>query len=205
MVKLYVEGAGDTAVLKTECRASFTAFMTKTGIKKRPRVVACGSRTDAYEAFCIAIKKGQDALLLVDSEQPVNPNYQKGGPDTWQPWAHLKARDKWIQPQHSADSDCHLMVQSMENWFLADRDALKAFFGQGFNGNLLPSTPVEDVAAHTLHEALKKATHACKTKSRYDKSNHSFKLLAAIDPEKVMQASAWGKRFVDELRKKMEA
>ena len=33
MVKLYVEGGGDTAALKTACREGFTTFVTNAGIK----------------------------------------------------------------------------------------------------------------------------------------------------------------------------
>jgi len=205
MVKLYVEGAGDTSALKTVCRAGFATFISKTGITNRPRVVACGSRENAYDRFCTAIKNGEKAMLLVDSEQAVNAKHQQGEQDTWQPWGHLKVGDHWNKPQHSADTDCHLMVQVMESWFLADRNALKAFFGHGFNENVLPSAPVEEVAKDTLYNALKQATRACKTKAAYGKGEHSFRLLAAINPEKVTHASPWAKRFVDSLRNKMEA
>jgi len=205
MVKLYVEGAGDTAALKTVCRAGFAAFISKAGITKRPRVVACGSRASAYDRFCTAIQNGEKAILLVDSEQAVNIKHQQGAQDTWQPWAHLKAVDHWNKFHHFTDTDCHLMVQVMESWFLADQNALKAFFGQGFNDNPLPSEPIEEIAKDTLYNALKQATRACKTKAVYGKSEHSFKLLATINPEKVTQASPWAKRFIDELHKKMEA
>ena len=71
MVKLYVEGGGDTNALRTACREGFTSFITKAGLVKRPRVVACGSRRDAFESFCTAIAVGEEAMLLVDSEAPV--------------------------------------------------------------------------------------------------------------------------------------
>jgi hypothetical protein len=45
----------------------------------------------------------------------------------------------------------------------------------------------------------------CKTKAEYGKGEHAFKLLASIDPAKVMAASPWARRFVDELKKKMGA
>jgi hypothetical protein len=37
VVKLYVEGGGDSAVLRTACREGFTRFITRAGIAKRPR------------------------------------------------------------------------------------------------------------------------------------------------------------------------
>lgn len=206
MVKLYVEGGGDTAALKTACREGFTEFITKAGIKKRPRVVACGGRRDAYESFCTAIAQGEEAVLLVDSEIAVSAAHQAGNLDQWLPWAHLLQRDNWSKPNGSKDIDCHMMVQVMESWFLADRGTLQAFFDPGFNANALPAAAnsVEGVAKAAVYSALQQATKSCKTKAPYGKGEHSFKLLAKIDPAKVAAASPWAKRFVDELKKKMD-
>jgi hypothetical protein len=209
MVKLYVEGGGDTAALKTACREGFTTFVTNAGIKNRPRIVACGSRRDAFDSFCTAIASGEEAILLVDSEDIITAQNQQGEPDTWQPWAHLKARagDGWDKPKKATETGCHLMAQIMESWFLADRDALKTFFGQGFKENALPAAnnAVESIAKQQVYNALAQATNNCKTKAAYGKGEHSFKLLTKINPAKVTKASPWAKRFVDELRKQMDA
>jgi hypothetical protein len=55
-----------------------------------------------------------------------------------------------------------------------------------------------------VYRALKDATASCKTKSSYCKAEHSFKLLAMIDPTKVTNASRWALRFINELKKKMD-
>jgi hypothetical protein len=208
-VKLYVEGGGDAAALKTACRAGFTEFITKAGLKKRPRVVACGSRRDAYDSFCTAIASGDDAMLLVDSETLVSEVHQKGEPATWLPWEHLKQRqgDGWEAPKGGKNNDCHLMVEVMENWFLADRASLKAFFGNGFKENQLPAAAraVEQVRKADAYQSLQKATADCKTKAAYGKGEHSFKLLALIDPAKVVDSSPWAQRFINELKKTMDA
>jgi hypothetical protein len=207
MVKLYVEGGGDTAALKAACREGFSTFLAKAGLSKKPRVVACGSRRDAYESYCTAVRSGEDAVLLVDSEAPVSAQHQQGNADTWQPWQHLKQRqeDGWDQPANTAETDCHLMVQCMESWFLADRQALKSFFGQGFRENQLPAAAnaVEAIAKEQVYESLAKATSNCKTETQYGKGEHSFKLLVKIDAAKVTAASPWARRFVEELNKKM--
>jgi hypothetical protein len=209
VVKLYVEGGGDSAALKTACRKGFTDFVTKAGLTKRPRVVACGSRRDAYDSFCTAIANGEAAVLLVDSEAPVAVQQQSDKPETWQPWQHLKQRqgDGWDRPEGSADTDCHLMVQCMESWLLTDHDTLTAFFGQGFRESALPpaAQPIERVAKLDVYEALAKTTEKCKTKTPYGKGEHSFQLLASIDPAKVSAASPWARRFVDQLKNKMQA
>lgn len=207
MVKLYVEGGGNTAALKTACREGFTSFITRAGIDRRPRVVACGSRKDAYDSYCTAIANGEDAVLLVDSEAPVDGRHQDGEPQDWTPWQHLKQRtgDQWEKPANVADTDCHLMVQCMESWLLADDSALKAFFGQGFRETRLPASAhaIETLAKSQIYDALADATKDCKNKAQYGKGEHSFKLLARIDPAKVASASLWAKRFVDELKKIM--
>jgi len=207
MVTVYVEGGG-TGNLRNECRKGFCDFLKRAGFKGRmPKFFPSGGRGSVYKDYRDAIKNNEEAMLLVDSENAISPEYQKGESDTWKPWAHLKTnkQDLWEKPKGAKDTDCHLIVQAMESWFLADRDAIKAFFGQGFNENALPSAPVEEVTKDTLYNALKQATRACKTKAAYGKSEHSFKLLAAINPEKVTHASPWAKRFVDSLHNKMEA
>lgn len=208
-MKLYVEGGGDTAALKAACRKGFTIFITQAGLNLRPRVVACGSRADAFDSFRTAVANGEDALLLVDSESPVAASTQAGEPQTWQPWQHLKQRpgDGWDKPAGSSDADCHLMVQCMETWFLADRSALAAFFGQSFRLGAMPAeaNSIEGIAKTDIYAALASATKDCKTKAPYGKGEHSFELLAAIAPAKVTAASPWARRFVDELKKKIEA
>jgi len=207
-VKLYVEGGGDTNVLKTACRAGFSDFLSKAGLKgKMPRIVACGSRQNAYDSFCTAINSGEEALLLVDSEAAVTTHCQQGDAENWKPWQHLKDRpgDQWDKPGNAGDDDCHLMVQCMESWFLTDRAQLQDFFGQGFNANSLPAegNQIESVAKSQIYQALSSATQNCKTKSKYGKGEHSFKLLALISSDRVTAASPWAKRFIDAAKKKM--
>jgi hypothetical protein len=210
MVKLYVEGGGDTSELKSACRKGFRIFISKAGLTKHPRIIACGSRRDAFESYCTAIASGEDAVLLVDSEAAVAAEYHQGeDADRWLPWAHLKNRrgDGWDKPEGEPDTDCHLMVECMENWFLADRATLSRFFGQGFEINQLPAPtrPIEQIPKTQVYDSLAAATRNCKTKDQYGKGAHSFKLLEEISPQSVTAASPWAKRFVDELKKKMDA
>jgi hypothetical protein len=210
-IKLFVEGGGDSKTLRTACREGFAEFLGKAGLKgSMPRIVACGGRGSAYNDFCTAVANGQPALLLVDSEAPVAAQHQPGDDKAqWMPWAHLAQRqgDGWTKPIGADDKDCHLMVQCMESWLLADRQTLQAYFGQGFKPNALPaaSRPIEGIDKDTLYQALKAATANCKTKAEYGKGEHSFKLLARIDPQKVTAASGWAERFVAEAESRMGA
>jgi hypothetical protein len=198
--KLFVEGGGNhNRSLSVMCREGFRKFIQKSGYSgSMPKIVACGGRQIAYEKFQNESQLGNVAFLLVDSEELVDEtNWEK-------PWAHLAARegDNWQKPENAEDNYCHLMVICMESWFLADRTALKAFFGQGFNEKALPAgeTPLESIPKDKIYSSLEKASHNCKTKKVYGKSEHSFKLLGLIDPGKVTAASKWAKRFVNELK-----
>jgi hypothetical protein len=169
-----------------------------------PRIVACGSRKNAYDSFCTAIEQGEEAYLLVDSEDPVAADHQRGDDSSeWLPWAHLHRRqgDHWPHPPGAEESQCHLMVRCMESWFLADSDTLEAFFDQGFNSNALPNAanPIETIDKKRVYQTLAAATRDCQTKSSYDKGKHSFELLGLIDPNKVKDASPWAKRFIEYL------
>ena len=196
-IRLYVEGGGDSKLLRSECRKGFREFIEKAApTKRKPRITASGGRKQAYDDFCTAhsnAKRGETVLLLVDSEAPV---------DSASPWEHLSARpgDKWLRPNGASDEQCHLMVQCMETWFLADLAALRHFFGQGFHENALPANPsVESIPKNDVLSSLQKATRQCKTKGPYGKGTHSFQLLATIDPTEVTAASLWAQRFVETL------
>jgi hypothetical protein len=198
MVGLYIEGGGDSKYLHIEFRRAFSAFLEKAGLRGdaiRPR--PCGSRNKAYDRFCTAIEQEGKAFLLVDSESPVDAALASGQPENWQPWEHLYRRDGWTKPSSSSDTDCHLMVQIMESWFLADKETLADFFGQGFQKSALPTqNVVETVDKEAVLRGLEKASRKCKTKAPYKKGTHSFKILALIDPQKVCSASPWAKRFI---------
>ena len=68
-----------------------------------------------------------------------------------------------------------------------------------------PANSIESVAKPDVYQSLARATKHCKTKASYGKGEHSFKLLARIDPGKVITASPWAQRIVLELKRTMEA
>ncbi len=199
--KLFVEGGGDrNAAQKAECRRGFHKLLEKAGFKNRmPRIFVCGGRQNAFDQFCTAVRTSSPtgvAVLLVDAEAPVTE---------MSPWRHVADRpgDNWPKPDGAKDDHLHLMVQCMESWFLADREALRVFFGQGFRGTALPAStkPIEMVTKSVLFNGLRRATEQAKTKGAYRKGKHSFKLLAEIDPQKVRKASPWAERFFSSIDK----
>lgn len=195
-VKVYVEGGGDGKSLRTKCRQGFSSFFAKANLTGRmPRIIACGSRDSAFDKFCTALgsrSAEEFVILLVDSEDPVA--------DGAGPWLHLRTRDQWKKPGVATDDNAHLMVQCMEAWFLADKDGLAAYFGQGFNRDALPDRQeIEDVAKGDVLEGLKSATRQCK-KGEYGKGRYSFDILEQTDPANVMAASPHARRLVETLR-----
>lgn len=190
-VKLCVEGGGDRRALKRNLRIGMGKFLEKAGLQGRmPRIAACGSRNAAYDSFRIAHGRGERAMLLVDAEGPVGASG---------PWQHLKMRDGWNRPGGATDGQCHLMVQLMESWFLADADALESFYGQDFRKRALPANQnVEQVSKRDVLNGLAGATRDT-TKGSYDKGAHSFDILAHLDPAKVRRASPHADRLVQAL------
>jgi hypothetical protein len=187
--EIYVEGGGDQDRLLRKCRAAFSRLFEKAGLAgKMPKVRACGSRRSACDwKSC--------PLLLVDSESPVKPSATA--------WQHLErdSGDGWKRPNGATDDQAHLMVQVMESWFLADRAALKKYFGVEFNEKSLPgrAEEIESIPKADVFKGLKDATAHCETKRQYAKGPHSFDILKSLDPQKIIAASPNAKRLFDKL------
>jgi hypothetical protein len=192
-VKVYVEGGGDTKKQKSTFRKGFVIFIEKAGLKKSmPEITPCGSRNDTFARFkATHAGNNEKVFLLVDAEAPVAEA---------EPWQHLKERDGWDRPIGAKDEQCHLMVQFMESWFMADREALRSYYKGGFREQALSKNPnIEAILKQDVNNALKSATKDT-SKGDYDKGNHSSGILETLDPAKVMSASPYAKRFFDCLR-----
>ncbi len=192
---VYVEGGGDNRLSQSACRAGLAALVEKVVPPGRlPRVVACGSRNAAFDQFKTRISRkaiGDVVLLLVDSEGPVS-----GGITVW---AHVTARDGWVQPPGTTHIDLHFMVECTEAWFLADQAALMNFYGAGFRPNALPANPnVELVAKADVLDGLRRATVGTR-RGEYHKARHGFDLLALLDPGVVRGRSVYADRFFKAL------
>lgn len=235
-IHIYVEGGGDQRETLAACRAGFSELFKKVAPVRKPKIIACGGRRQAYDKFCTALGQsgGNVCILLVDSEGEAFEAVEKTVPTVvdkvdseaeapvavekkavvnnddniyWETrnWEYLKNRDGWDCPEGATEGHVYLMVQFMESWFLADREALKEFYGQGFNVNALPKQPIEQISKNAVENALNAAIRNTKTKKsyklEYHKTEHGFKILAHLDPEKVGQASSHAKRLFTFLSK----
>ena len=182
-IAIYMEGGGESKETKAPLRTGMSAFLAQLRDKARERgwnwkVVACGGRDQAYNAFRNAVRVEPRALnlLLVDSEAHV----EAGVLD------HLTKRDGW-QFNATPEGVVHLMAQTMEAWILADRVAIRQFYGQNFQENALPNAVnLETVAKSELFTALARATGETQ-KGAYHMINHARKLLELIDSKEVRQ------------------
>lgn len=191
--KICIEGGGDDAFVLRLCKSAFVRYCERVVTPgQMPRIVASGSRDEAYRDFMASIAQGNYDLvaLLVDSEDPVRATLAID---------HLRNRDHWQIPQSSAQQ-IFLMVQCMESWFLADKGTLETYYGQGFLRNSLPGRAnVEAIPRAEVMSSLEHATAPCQ-KKRYHKTNHGFAILALIDPLLIEAASLHAKLFNDFLR-----
>lgn len=195
MTTIYVEGGGSGRNLRAKCREAFRAYFAKTALGDRlPKVVAAAGRGDAFNRFRSALsqtKVDELIVLLVDSEGPVAAGSG--------PWTHLSNHDNWRKPEWASDENAHLMVQCMEAWFLADKNAVAGYFGPDFAANALPSNRnIEQVPKTDIDTALKNATRATSSR-RYDKGRDSFAILGELDPELVAKASPHAARLLHTL------
>jgi hypothetical protein len=200
-IHIFLEGGGDGRNTKALIHQGFSRFFCRlVQIARQNKIkwnmTVCGSRNNAFRDFKNALKVNPNAfnVLLVDAEAPVHT----------MPCQHLKLRDNWNLPNID-DEHCHLMVQTMETWLIADIETLKKFYGQGFKENSIPKNPeVEKIDKNQLEPSLKAATR--KTgKGEYHKIQHASKLLALLEVDKVRQAAPHCDRLFTILIQKMSS
>ena len=128
-VRIFIEGGGTASdEVFTEGWRKF--FVAAGLLGQMPRVVRGEGREQTFDKFKTALQRRRPnelPILLVDSEGPVASGHSA--------WQHLLNHDNWNQPAGADDDSVYLMVQVMETWFLADREALRGFFGPQLNEN----------------------------------------------------------------------
>lgn len=192
-VKIYVEGGADSAKLDAELRQLFQHLFKGWGLDGcLPRVVACGSRRDAFNDFKTALKKAkpnEKIVLLVDSEEyPTVPLK----------WQHVVNRDSWEKPDNADESNIYFMAVCMESWLLADVAVLANFYGEGFNESKLPKVAsnafIESLGKKSINDGLERAIKDTQ-KGVYSKGAHSFKILNQLDAQKVIHHGKYAKEL----------
>ncbi len=194
-VRVYVEGGGNHTNNQRPLREAFTKLLgAVVGDRPKPKVIACGGRSNAFNEFQAALKANEDALclLLVDSEGPVKPGVD--------PWTHVRERrgDLWERPPAAAADQLHFMVQMMEAWIMADVDAMSLYYNKGFDADAVRHERLEDVSKDDLEKKLDKAIKAT-AKKRYEKSD-GMVLIGCVNVDRVGVACSHASRFFECLR-----
>lgn len=197
-IAIFIEGGGDGNAGKAALRSGFDAFLQplKDAVREKQqpwKLVMCGSRIDACNAFFHASQSGdfKHVFLLVDSEQPVKSS----------PVQHLVQRDGQHQLSGCAESFVHLMIQTMEAWIAADVETLKIYYKQGFAARSLPRPDnLESVGKVRMAETLHLATRNT-SKGSYQKILHASELLKQIKIAVVQKRCPSCARFMNEVGK----
>jgi len=194
---VFVEGGGKSKDLRTRCRAAFRDFLAPLDLTgRRPGIVACGTRADAFKRFRIALQDARSGrcLLLIDSEEPVNASQP-----VWDHVAH-RSGDGWTRPDGADDAHLHFMAVCMESWIAADGDGLARLYGQGFRKDKLPRAGrnIESIDGRSILKALQAATRDT-TKGAYSKGKASFAAFGAVSVHTVSAKMSFCRRFVEML------
>ncbi len=153
-------------------------------LQKR-RMTPIAANGDPVGVYKIALRKHGDAvnILLLDAEQQLD-----GSGFREQQLAEFPPeRIFW-------------MIELMESWFVADREALKGYYDDHrFQESALPGNPkVEMIPKKDVLDGLKNATRNTQ-KGHYHKTKHAPKILAMLDPDKVAKSAPGCRRFFDVL------
>ena len=185
-IRIYIEG--DKKLLPG-FRQFFDQFYNR---GTRIDLAMCGPNVIAD--FTSGVKKfpGAINILLMDSEGPDGPGLiQK-----------VKTHDKWDSSTNNKVTDecLNFMVQVMESWFIADREALRNYYGNGLLENQLPANPnIEQIPKEDVLQRIETATSNT-GKGKYHKTKHAPQILERIDPSKVQAVAPNCARFLNYLQ-----
>lgn len=190
-IRIYVEGDTQKTNKNSSIslREGFHNFFTELIDKAREReikfrIITCGSKFHTFKDFLAGVAVHTDSFVsfLIDSDEEIGENESVK--------AFLQRQNATWHLSSVNDEQCHLMVWIMESWFLADREVLSAYYGQGFNAAALAQNPkIEKISKTDVIGGLEKATRNT-SKGIYHKIRHGSELLARIDSRKVREASS---------------
>jgi hypothetical protein len=184
---IYLEGGArgtGSKYLNTKCQEAFHKLLDQMGFKgRKPRLVACGSRSAVYDRFVIEHSQNPAGYVAmwIDSEEPMtNPNA------AWQHLRMVTTVPPWAQPDGAEDHQVLFMTTCMETWIVADRDLLSDHYGNELQESALPPlAALEERSRHDVQSTLEHATRNCT--NAYEKGERSFEVLGRLNPATLEQ------------------
>lgn len=166
-------------------RQGFSSFFGKLSeeLKIPIKPIMCGAREETIKIFLSQFPSDAKsaAFILVDADREITENET--------PKMFLQKLSTKFDFRKVNDEQCHLMVQLMESWFLADRGKLAEIYGREFNVKALPQNKeVEKIHKNDVLTGLENATRNC-PKGKYGKGLHSGEILQKIDSSLVRSAA----------------
>ena len=185
-IRIYFEG-------KATLRSGFESFFTelRTAARQARSSIQFVAAKDGISAYRKANRTHAQAwnVLLKDSEQAMPERS-----------VELCARHG-IDPQLA--ESVFWMVELMEAWFLADREALAGYYGTGFVQNAIGDpADVERIPKAEVRERLKRATRNT-SKGEYDKIGHAPHLLERLDSARVQSRATHCQQLFDVAKAKL--
>lgn len=177
-IRIYFEG-------DDQLRMSFHQFFRVGETRGKGSIQLVAAHGDPIGEYRIAQRKHPESvnILLLDSEQALD-----GTGLRQQQVAEFPAdRIFW-------------MVELMESWFLADREAVERYYNDArFQESSLPPNPqVEKIPKKDVLDGLKEATRSTQ-KGRYNKTRHAPGILKTINRDKVTGSVPQCRRLFDLL------
>lgn len=190
-VRLYIEGdtkqkgSGNSITRRQGFNEFFGKWVKEKNLNARFHSILCGDRGSAVKIFLNdnAIYSKDLVILLIDTEREKDINENA--------IVFLRKDFPSYDFKEIKESQCHFMVQTMESWFLADKEKLAECYDNKFNEKvLLKNKEVEKIPKKDAIDGLKNATKETRNgKGEYGKGADSGKILGEIRPQKVRAAA----------------
>lgn len=189
-IRIYIEGDRKSKTSNISLREGFSTFFKDLREKARENkikfdVILGGNSAETFKDFLLGVKSHPNSFVafLIDSDEEVSEE------DSPKSFLQKQTKSKNWNLKNVDDNQCHLMVQIMESWFLADVEALKSFYGQKFNSkSVSKNKDIEKIPKSSVEISLDTATKETQ-KGIYceNKLKHSAELLSKIDVIKIRQ------------------
>lgn len=184
-VRIYIEGGAAGKAADSDFRRGWKKFLNELHELARVNdyhsleVVRGRGRVNTFDSFKAHRRNYPNDLcvLLVDAETAV--------PEGASVWDVVMCRegDGWQRPSWATERHLYLMVHFVEAWLIADQEALRKFYKQGFNPRSIPTTNLEARPKNDIERALRRATQGS-LRGSY-RHGHAHEVIEIVSPDKV--------------------